>query len=300
MRLGIITDGGIGGHFLSWSLYYLSGVDYYWDPYNNCAKKIEHNPLKDNNCHGHHASHPTTKTLLDERLDVPLDNQDLDIIFIQNVDHGEKNYTAESIQTLVQKCDKIIVVTLDASQTLYRCSTNRRTKNNTGIGELLNSEIHEYDNLQTVWDKREFLALNLKPMQHRTVTDFCMLDFDHYRLEAQDLWHAFESSIKDLLDYCELTLKVDRMNNWTKIYKTWQTFHYQQLKFSWYFDTILYNILNNVDMDLERFNLDLTQQSAIQHELIYRHNLNLKTWQLENFSNTKQLHNLLEKNTHTI
>ena len=51
-------------------------------------------------------------------------------------------------------------------------------------------------------------------------------------------------------------------------------------------------------MDLERFNLDIFQEAAIQRELLYKHNLNLKIWQLEKFKNTKQLHNLLEPNIH--
>ena len=53
-------------------------------------------------------------------------------------------------------------------------------------------------------------------------------------------------------------------------------------------------------MDLEKFNLDLMQEAAIQRELIYNYSLNLKTWQLEKFTNTKQLHNLLEPNLHPI
>jgi hypothetical protein len=53
-------------------------------------------------------------------------------------------------------------------------------------------------------------------------------------------------------------------------------------------------------MDLTRFNLDLMQEACIQHHLIYNYNLNFKTWQLEKFSDTKQLHSLLELNTHQI
>ena len=53
-------------------------------------------------------------------------------------------------------------------------------------------------------------------------------------------------------------------------------------------------------MDLTRLKLDIIQEAFIQHELIYKHNLNLKTWQLEKFTNTQQLHNLLETNTHPL
>ena len=42
------------------------------------------------------------------------------------------------------------------------------------------------------------------------------------------------------------------------------------------------------------------EQAFTQHKLICKHNLNLKTQQLETFTNTQQLHNLLEPNIHTL
>jgi hypothetical protein len=51
-------------------------------------------------------------------------------------------------------------------------------------------------------------------------------------------------------------------------------------------------------MDLNRFNLDIVQEAAIQHILLYKHSLSIKTWQLEKFNNTKQINALLEPNTY--
>ena len=51
------------------------------------------------------------------------------------------------------------------------------------------------------------------------------------------------------------------------------------------------------------YEIDLTfeQEVIVQHCLIYQHGLNLKTWQLEQFPrNTRDLHRLLEPNTHTV
>ena len=53
-------------------------------------------------------------------------------------------------------------------------------------------------------------------------------------------------------------------------------------------------------MDLESFELDIMQEAAIQRELIYKYNLNFKTWQLEKFQSTRQLHALLEPNIHSL
>ena len=67
-----------------------------------------------------------------------------------------------------------------------------------------------------------------------------------------------------------------------------------------YFDKIINYIIEGYELNLDKFNLDLVQEAAIQHELIYKHNLNLKTWQLTKFTNTRQLHNLLEPNIHPL
>ena len=87
---------------------------------------------------------------------------------------------------------------------------------------------------------------------------------------------------------------------WLLIYNQWKNVHKQKLMFVWYFDTIINNILQGIDFDLIRFNLDITQEATIQHFLIYKHNLNFKTWQLIKFTNTRQLHELLEPNIHPL
>jgi hypothetical protein len=92
----------------------------------------------------------------------------------------------------------------------------------------------------------------------------------------------------------------DRYQKWLPIYNIWKRNHTTGLRFSWYFESIINNILQGIDFDLVRFDLDIQQEAAIQHVLIYKHNLNLKTWQLTKFTNTKQLHQLLEPNTHDL
>jgi hypothetical protein len=63
-------------------------------------------------------------------------------------------------------------------------------------------------------------------------------------------------------------------------------------------DEIINLIIEGRPMDLKRFDLDVLQESVIQHFLLYKHNLNLKTFGLEKFENTLQLHNLLEPNVY--
>ena len=64
------------------------------------------------------------------------------------------------------------------------------------------------------------------------------------------------------------------------------------------FDDTMKCIVNGWYKELPELTFD--QEVIIQHALIYKHNLNLKTWQLSKFTNTKQLYQLLEPNIHDL
>ena len=115
-----------------------------------------------------------------------------------------------------------------------------------------------------------------------------------------DLWTQFDLTVIKLFKYLELGIDLSRWDHWLEVYTKWKKIHYQRIRFVMYFDTIIQYILQGKSMDLESFDLDIVQESAIQHILIYNHNLNLKTWQLTKFLNTQQLHALLETNTHPL
>jgi hypothetical protein len=155
-------------------------------------------------------------------------------------------------------------------------------------------------NLNNQWDRREFLALNRRPNLTLQIAPNVNLTRQHYRLDTMELWNTFDQTVNDLFAYLNLKIVADRQEHWNNIYFAWRKLQYQRLLFVWYFDQIIDYIINGYELDLTRFNLDLIQESTIQHELIYKHNLNLKTWQLEKFINTKQLHNLLEPNIHIL
>ena len=68
-----------------------------------------------------------------------------------------------------------------------------------------------------------------------------------------------------------------------------------------HFDEIMNAVLNGYTMDISSFNLDIMQEATIQHVLIYKYGLNLKTWELDVFpNNTKHIHELIEENIHPI
>ena len=119
-------------------------------------------------------------------------------------------------------------------------------------------------------------------------------------LNTFELYNLLDQTIDQLFDFLEIEIDKTRRTHWTEIYNKWKKLHIRRLKFVWYFDTIVNYIVDGYHMDLLNFDLDLVQEATIQHSLIYKYNLNLKTFQLEKFINTKQLHNLLEPNIHPL
>ena len=151
-----------------------------------------------------------------------------------------------------------------------------------------------------VWDQREQLALTLN-------TEWVQDSFDHMidrslpnlQYTTDDIWNDLPNLMPELLDYYELPLCPERVVSWRQAYYVWREKHDNH--FSRWFDQIIDAIVNNHYMCLTRFNLNFYKEILIQHALITRHNLNLKTWKLEHFpSNTQDLYQLLEPNIHTL
>jgi hypothetical protein len=115
-----------------------------------------------------------------------------------------------------------------------------------------------------------------------------------------ELWNTFDLTVDRLFEYLDVKINLENFKRWIDVYNQWKKLHKDRLFFSWYFDIIIQYIIDGYNFDLRRFNLDLYQEAAIQHALIYKHGLNLKTWQLEKFTSTQQLHALLEPSTHSL
>ena len=319
--IAVLTDGGIGGTFLTWSLHYLAGHDNYFLADQNSFIDLPVDPLNDTNAHKFRSNHPVTAEkftkIFNTLITTPTDT--FHTIYFHNFKHSVESsdsWLAESIDRLTKHAKKIIVV--QNLYSLYNCSYSRRA----GGGHLWHDPdayVKDFDKifedfteyffkesttkwsqlgLNSVWDRREFIALNFNFDKIIQITPNIDLSIEHYCVDIMDLLNTFDISIKQLFEYLDLTVDSARWQHWVTIYTKWKKIHYDRLQFVWYFDTIINGIINGHSLDLTRFNLDIMQEAAIQHTLIYKHNLNLKTWQLEKFQNTKQLHQLLEINIH--
>jgi hypothetical protein len=154
--------------------------------------------------------------------------------------------------------------------------------------------------LTNIWDHREFLALNMRPKIRPKIKPLIDQSIQHHYIDTFDFYNIFDLNIDCLFDYLNVKLDQTKKSHWQIVYQKWRKLHVNRMQFAWYFDNIIDSIINGHALDLTRFNLDIVQEACIQHSLIYHHNLNLKTWQLNKFINTTQLHQLLEPNQHPL
>lgn len=326
-KVAIITDHTVGGTFLAWSIHWLSGQKNYFSTWKKSHVELLSNPVSNLNSHQFLANQALTLADLQNFLKV-LPNTDLQHIYFHQLGRTSKysnnnilQDTKAAIELAANTVDKVIVVKKHRKYHLYHCNLNWRTDVHTKLSDgsryttnnhskILDDKIDFFFkdrldlwqsmNLTAVWDKREFIALNFRPFEELYIEDCHAFDFEYYDLPAHVCWMTLDTHVEDLLKYCDLELDNTRFAHWLEVYNHWKKLHEDRIKFAQSFDTIIDHILKGNNLDLNQYNLDLLREATIQHTLIYQHNLNLKTWQLEKFSNTKQLHDLLEPNIHPI
>lgn len=148
-----------------------------------------------------------------------------------------------------------------------------------------------------VWEKREWVALNLRLFNNNDIYAKVNFTLPHLYLDSQELWFNGEGVLEKIMNYLNISIDSKRLKSWIPIYYHWQKLQSTTLKFLWNIDYICDAIVNNFYYDLSEYNLDLWHEAVILHILLYRYQLNLKSWQMEKFpSNTQDLHKLLESN----
>jgi hypothetical protein len=325
----------VGCTFLDWSINYLSGnilhfnVDKGW-------VGIPDDPLTLTNSHAHLKNHPSglqrTQAMLDKLapitglkvlypfpLHIDLAAKSLGIkpvnISVEDStlinDYRENDYNA-TLNLLHRHESKLIFLSLEESMILYL--TDIRTLaplvHNSEIMAESELELRESKDLSffknaadkwglhtfNKWDLRERLALDLRPFKyHKPKIDFSI---PHYWLNCEELWFNGEHKILEIMNYLGIEIDISRLEQWLAVYRKWQKIQCKHAKFNQECNHIVDSIIHGWD-----FTIDLTfnQEVVIQHCLLYKHNLNLKTWQLEKFpSNTRYLHELLEENFHPL
>jgi hypothetical protein len=156
-------------------------------------------------------------------------------------------------------------------------------------------------NLDHVWDVRERQALCMRPFEpiNSEIEKHMNFSRPHLWVDCQSLWYNGESAMQDIMNFVELPIDQSRMQQWKIVYAKWQQLQLKLLEFGYRLPHMIDAIVN--DWYYELGSLTRSQEAIIQHCLIYQHNLNIKSWNLDRFpANAQDLHKLLEPNIHNI
>jgi len=320
-----------GGHFLTWSMYYLCGYDEYFskdeDKYislpeiDNTITQTRKNfhIFKPTKSRGYNdtlnkigkAEFIYASVISDElaakHLNIDLNYQD------DNHKKQLEEFNAEDSIKLFNISKDYPLVFIDYCDYDYRNQfynnrnpLSRSSKSYDSFEDEL-KEVELFYSSKTgnyfdenIWDRREKLALMLNYLYKK---------FDYYKhfdktlphlyYNTDDIWNGLDSIVYEIAEFFNQKIDYDRFTSWKIIYSRWRENHKQY--FSRHLNRITRAIVNNEYLSLKRFEMDFYKECLIQSSLIYDYNLNLKTWGLEKFpENTRDLHSLLEPNIHVI
>jgi len=334
MKICIFSGRSIGGTFLDWSIHFLTGQTQYFSSKQNQFIPLVQNPVNHSqqNAHGHLKNHPAGADKTTQFLETCNNSTGLYSLYACPI-HNSTIAEKYEIAPVKDNLDKITQHKLADTKKLFTVMAEHgsatvhlagesfvplyflgvrdlgtfmlKTGSPASVEELKNdfetvffSDSNEKWNaagLTNSWDIREKNALNIRPLDpiHEHY-----LSIPHLRIDCREFWHNGISAVSRIMDYLKLQIVPDRFAQWKNVYSQWSKTHTESMEFVYNCDHIVSAIVNNWDYAI---NLTFEQEVVIQHFLIYKHGLNLKTWQLEKFpNNTNQLHNLLEDNIHQI
>jgi len=336
----ITSQRSVGCTFFDWTIHFLSGQEQFYR-INSCQWiPLTTDPVLTVNAHGHPKNHPSgfadTRDYINKVLAKSQDYLYSMYPFILSpyrsaVDLGiaidkigdPKNqqlieqYQQNDFDQVFAFCNqlnvKLIYIGDDSSMQLYYAASrsNGLSITNGKPHETLQCQKDEFQQvffndsvdtwnklkLTNTWDQRERQALDSRPFKYQDMK-FNGMQHPHLWINCHELWHNGEQVALKMLEFLELTVLPERLAAWKSIYAKWQKKQLHILKFNYNYQHIVDSIVNNWYYEID---LTFEQEVIIQHCLIYQHNLNLKTWELEKFpNNTQDLYKLLEPNIHPV
>jgi hypothetical protein len=315
--VSIVTDPAIGGTFLSWSLEYLAGHTNSYSTAKKTYLPMVDNPVQERRAHGfkpnRYDSSRGVIEAIDELSNLPnKHSRKMEVMYLHSFNYyldKHKDWFIAINAVLNSECPVILVRT-PKPYVLYHGLLEERAvygvlsqKKNIDRVFADKKGIWNELNLSSIYDTRERIALNFHPFvfdEQANIVDTLHNNDNVLNLLAIDVWQNLDNTIYDIMNYIQVGIKSDRYVLWLEVYNQWKTLHTKRVMWCWYYDQIIEYILNGYSMDLTRFDLDIYQEATIQHTMMFKYNLNFKTFELTKFTNTKQLHDLLEPNIHSL
>ena len=328
-RIGIFTDGNLGGTFIDWSIHWLSGADTYWNWREGPIQLVE-NPLASSTAHAHKKNHPEgiveTTELLEKAQSVdslvsfycmPVQHDSVPgnikhVDFQKKVRQKRQRDYAQTIKHCLDNSVFTILVDCEPELAAYHAFNRIEAayleracpdveSNDRFWYTFFRDDLEKWHRkgLTNIWDRREFMALNIRPFEKPDLFTQTFPNQYVFRFVVSELWYHGSKLMANLLETAGVPIIGDRWRQWQIMYNRWRSFQEPTIIFINQLPRIVDAIVYNQNMPLPEFTLE--QEAVIQHCLIYQRKLNLRTWELTKFPNNAQkLHKLLEPNTHLL
>lgn len=334
-----LSESNVGCTFIDWSIHFLSGKDQYYSFAQQTWIPLVPNPLTDQNAHGHDRNHPSgienVITMMQQATHMsesglysmyPCTAEsdhvrkklkiNLEQVKEEEFYQLEQDWHADEFSKIFDHCaDHAKVIFIHDTQSvnwvkpfIYQRIVHKLIVDEQAEISYRKQSFHKKSidawkklGLENVWDVRERQALDTRPLtiNSNKIASKCNFSKPHFRASICDLWHRGIKLLDQIMAYLDLPVDPDRLTQWIPIYHEWAQKPLALMQFGDSFDDTIKCIVNGWYKELPEFSFE--QEVMIQHALIYQHNLNLKTWQLEKFPrNTIDLHRLLEPNSHVL
>lgn len=312
MIVGILGPGGCGGTFLDWTIQYLSGQTHTWfvacgapdrsHIVKQLAIDLTTNPLTNVNAHGHYKTHPNRHSV-DSVIDAFNKHPEFKLSSFYFVDLLAPTDTQTNYNDLILRYPDVKFITYNFSESDVDLIFCLQHEKRTQLMELAlnkkkfsNSDV-EFQHMQ-IWDQRELLSLYYpEEIRGQTIVEIVKPAANNFSINFVDAIENLDVLVNDIFKYIGVEIVQERFEHWLQIYNNWK--QYNSLHFFNDLDSIVQSILSNESRDLTQYNMSFAKEVVIASNLLYKHNLAIKSYNVTNLSdNTKQWAEILEPNVY--
>lgn len=217
----------------------------------------------------------------------------------------EKYTSNELYSELINASDKVIVLSSFGTPNIYKTLISGNNIDEF-LSEYFDKGKEDWEDVSSLpWDRREYIALNFRP--YSTINTANKVDLTNekiYPFNVTNYYLNLQQHLPSMCNFIGIPVAEIPDATWehiSNIYTKWRTFRAEPVLWEMNLPIIVDSIVNGYNMDLTPYKLDIIKESVILHELLYKHNKNIRGYGLITLPlNTKDIHALLEDNFHTL